>query len=172
MRSAGQDLATLRALKKGEAVKPSVYGHLTDSTNRGKGVGCKPLSNFSVELRSGTKTRSYRDRCEGSFAFADLPRGEYQFHVAQPGWRSQIISDNQGSIDLNEEQLCRALRPRWKKCRATALRPRPEVFTKRRYPSRSRASPTDACKFLPDLSSGCTSPPTDRKPPSDRRAQA
>ena len=97
-----QDLATLRAFKKGEQIKPSIYGHVTDWTKRGKGIPPKPLIRFRVALRSRNETRHTVTDQQGNFVFADVPKAVYEIDVAQPGWRSTRLSDSGRSIDLNK----------------------------------------------------------------------
>jgi hypothetical protein len=70
-RYAEADLAALRAWKKGEALKPTVYGTVQDWTNRGNGwgVGSKPLANLKLRLRSGQEEHTAITNVDGQFSF-------------------------------------------------------------------------------------------------------
>jgi len=100
---AKEDLAVLRAWKRGERRKPLIYGRLFDWTeHQGLRLESPPAAAVPLRLVGGDEPIGVLTDESGRFRVGDLTRQAYQLKLELPGWRFVAESGGQMEIDLGQ----------------------------------------------------------------------
>ncbi|MBI1356814.1 MAG: hypothetical protein GC160_20935 [Acidobacteria bacterium] len=102
VKSATEELRTLRAWKRGEPLAPRIYGYASDWTRRrnDQSRGYPPAAGLALTLSQKEAAVQTKTDETGRFQFEDLEHAEYSLRLGDPRWSLIRVSDGQRPIDL------------------------------------------------------------------------
>jgi hypothetical protein len=106
---AEQSLRALRAWKRGEELKPRIYGSLRDLTTRPKGdrEWFRRLGGVTLWLLSSGPVQQTVTDHNGQFVFDGLDHLKYRVQILLPGFTPTSISDGNKEIDLTKSSCAK-----------------------------------------------------------------